>query len=155
MITVTDPCLVFIRVIQGTGLHYIYVLKIFHCHSIFKRGALIEKRTQLGAADDDLKGKLLHIDLTWIRYWLLITRRGGSRWGAIGAIVPPKIYENNFILYDFLQLGKQHSRYKAILSSIVLSQQCCKVYFIPLAVTKPLCHLTSKITEITPPILTG
>jgi len=31
--------------------------------------------------------------------------------------------------YDFVQVGRQHSRYKAILLSIALSQQCCKVYF--------------------------
>ena len=53
----------------------------------------------------------------------LPTRRVGSR----GAIAPPKTYESNFIHHDFVQFGKQHSRYKAILSSIVLSQQCCEV----------------------------
>jgi len=38
------------------------------------------------------------------------------------------------IHHDFLQSGKQHSRYKANLPSIVLSQLCCEVYFIPLTV---------------------
>ena len=50
----------------------------------------------------------------------------GSDWGDR----PPKTYERNFIQHDFLQFGKQHSRYKAILSSIVLSHQCCEVLFI-------------------------
>jgi len=54
---------------------------------------------------------------------------------AIGALTSfPKTYESNFIHHDFVQFGKQHSRYKAILSSIVLSQQCCEVYFISLTV---------------------
>jgi len=34
----------------------------------------------------------------------------------------PKAYESNFIHHDFVQFGKQHSRWKAILWSIVLSQ---------------------------------
>jgi len=50
----------------------------------------------------------------------------------------PKNYKSNFIHNDFLQFGKQHSRYKANLSSIVSSQQCCEIYFIPLIVAKPL-----------------
>jgi len=39
---------------------------------------------------------------------------------------PLKTYEINFIRHDFVQFGKQHVRYKVILSSIVLSQQCCE-----------------------------
>jgi len=35
-------------------------------------------------------------------------------------------------------------RYKAILLSIVLSQQCCEVYFISPTVAKPLWDLASK-----------
>jgi len=35
-----------------------------------------------------------------------------------------------------MQFGKQHSRYKAILPSIVFSQQCCEVHFISLTVVK-------------------
>jgi len=46
----------------------------------------------------------------------------------------PKTYESNFFQHDFVKFGKQHSRYKAILLSIVLSQQCCEVYFMFLAV---------------------
>jgi len=37
--------------------------------------------------------------------------QGGSR----GAPPPPKTYESNFFHHDFVQFGKQHSRYKAIL----------------------------------------
>jgi len=50
--------------------------------------------------------------------------------GAIGVIASPKTYESNFIHNEFVQFGKQYSRYKAILSSIVLSQVCCVAYFI-------------------------
>jgi len=45
---------------------------------------------------------------------------------------PLKTYESNFIHREFLQFGKQHSQYKAILPTIVLSQQCCDVYVISL-----------------------
>jgi len=41
-------------------------------------------------------------------------------WG-IGAIAPPKNYENNFIHHNFVQHEKKHSRYAAIVSSITLS----------------------------------
>jgi len=34
---------------------------------------------------------------------------------AIGAIAPSKSYESNFIHHDFVQFGKQHSQFKAIL----------------------------------------
>jgi len=37
---------------------------------------------------------------------------------------PLKTYESNCFHQDFVQFGKQH--YKAILPSIVLSQQCCE-----------------------------
>jgi len=57
---------------------------------------------------------------------------GGSREGAIGAIAPPKTYVNNFIYHTFVQFEKQHSPYKAILPSTVLTQQCCEVHFISL-----------------------
>jgi len=30
---------------------------------------------------------------------------------AIGAIAPLKTYESNFIRHDFVQFGKQHSRF--------------------------------------------
>ena len=51
--------------------------------------------------------------------------------GSLRADRPHKTYESNFMHHDFAQFGKQHSRYKAILPSIVLSQQCCEAYFIP------------------------
>jgi len=56
----------------------------------------------------------------------------------------PKTYESYFFRHDFVQFGKQHSRYKAILPSIVLSQQCCEVYFISLTLGN------QNITEIPP-----
>jgi len=64
----------------------------------------------------------------------------GGDWG----ISHPKIYESDFIYHDFVQLGTQHSRYKAILSSIVLSQQCFEVYFSLLTVAKPVLDMTTK-----------
>ena len=64
-------------------------------------------------------------------------RQGGSRGrGRLGRPLLPKTYENNFFHHDFVQFGKQHSRYKSILTSIVLSQQYCEVYFISLTVAK-------------------
>ena len=66
--------------------------------------------------------------------------RGGSRRGDAP---PPETYKSNFIRHDFVQFGKQYSRIKAILSSIVFSQQCCSVYCIFLTVAKPLCDLTT------------
>ena len=55
----------------------------------------------------------------------------------IGAIAPPKIFESNFFHHDFEHFRKQHSLYRAIFLSIVLSQQCCDVYFISLTVVSP------------------
>ena len=54
-----------------------------------------------------------------------------------GGRLPPKTCESNFSHHEFVQFGKQHSRYKAILPSNVLSQQCCEVYFISLTVVNP------------------
>jgi len=48
---------------------------------------------------------------------------------VIGAIAPSKTYESKFVHHNFAQLEKQHSQYKVILSSIVLSQQCCDVSY--------------------------
>jgi len=50
----------------------------------------------------------------------------------------PPLKPTNFIHHDFVQFRKQYLRYKVILSFIVLSKQCCEVYFIHLKVTKPL-----------------
>jgi len=55
--------------------------------------------------------------------------------GLLGRSAP---YESNYIHHDFLQFEKQHSQYKANLSSIVLLQHYCEEYFIPLTVVKPL-----------------
>jgi len=66
-----------------------------------------------------------------------IPAKGGSRGGTIRVIAPSKIYKSDFFHHDFLQFGKQHSRYKAILPSTVLSQKCCEVYFISLTVVNP------------------
>jgi len=41
--------------------------------------------------------------------------QGGDGWGDR----PPKTYESNFVHHDFVQFGKQHSRYKVILPPIV------------------------------------
>ena len=81
--------------------------------------------------------------------------RGWSR-GCDRGDRTPKTHESNFIHNNFLQFGKQHSRYKAMLFSITLPQQCCEVYFIPLTVAKPLWDLTSKYYWNRPaPNLTG
>jgi len=56
-----------------------------------------------------------------------VTTPGADPGDANGAIALPKTY--NFFHHDFLQLGKQDSRYKAIFPSIVLLQQCCEVLF--------------------------
>ena len=61
-------------------------------------------------------------------------RQGWIQGCAIGAIVLPKTYKSNFFHHDFIQLGKQHSLSKAILLSLVSSQQCCEVNFISLTV---------------------
>jgi len=57
----------------------------------------------------------------------------GGDWGD----GPPKTYESNFFRHDFVQFGKQHSRCKAILLSVVLSQQSCEVYLMSLTVENP------------------
>ena len=80
---------------------------------------------------------LSSLSLLSIRVDSLVTK--GRIQGAI-----PEICESNFINHNFLQSGKQHSRYKAILPSTVLSLQCCEVYFTSLIVSKPLWDLTSK-----------
>jgi len=62
------------------------------------------------------------------------SRGSGVSKGGGGDRLPPKTYRSNFFHHDFVQFGKQHSRYKAILTSTGLSQQCCEVYFMSLAV---------------------
>jgi len=73
-----------------------------------------------------------------------ILEQGRIQGEAIGAIVPPKTYESNFFHHNIVQARKQHSRHKASFSFIVLSQQCCEVYFISFTVAKPLGDLTTK-----------
>jgi len=53
------------------------------------------------------------------------------------ATAPLKTYGNKFIHHDFVQFGKQHSRHKGILLSVLVSQQTSEVYFISLAVVNP------------------
>jgi len=59
------------------------------------------------------------------------------------------------IHHDFVQSGKQHSRYKANLPSIVLSQLCCEVYFIPLTVVNTQRDLATTYYWNCPSNLTG
>ena len=56
----------------------------------------------------------------------------GERLGRSSPVKPTKV-----TLFTMIQFRKQHSRCKAILLSIVLSQRYCKAYFISLAVVKP------------------
>jgi len=70
------------------------------------------------------------------------TRRGDG---------PLKTDENNFIRHSFVQFRKQHSRTNAILSSIVLSLQCCEVYFISITVAKLVWDLTIQDSWNCPP----
>ena len=76
-------------------------------------------------------------------------QKGGDR--------PPETYESNFIHHKFVLIRRtQHSRYKATLSSIVLSQQCCEAYFVSLAVVKLLVRLDYRLLlKSPPPNLTG
>ena len=86
-----------------------------------------------------------------------ISDRGGSRHGRMGRSPPPKTYESNFFHHNFAQFRKQHSRYKAIFSSLVLSHKCCEVHLISLTTAKPLRDLTAKYYWNCPPTpkLTG
>jgi len=51
---------------------------------------------------------------------------------------PPKTYESNFIHHNFVQIGKQHSRFKGILSLTALLHQSCEVCFTPLTLARLL-----------------
>ena len=78
--------------------------------------------------------KCLHyfnVRLIYLSYfWTGVDPRGGD--------LPPKTYDSNFVRHHVVQFGKQHSRYRVILSSIVLPHQCCEIYFICLTVAKLL-----------------
>ena len=87
----------------------------------------------------------LQTELWWANCKLIgasYQNQGRVHGWAIGAIAPPKSYENKFVHHNFVQFGKQHSRYKAILSPTVLSQLCCEVHFILLTVAKLLWNFT-------------
>ena len=71
--------------------------------------------------------------------------------GAISAIAPLETYESNFIHHDFVQCRNEHWRYKVILPSTVLSQQCCEVCFIFLTVVNPYWDLSTKYCWNCPP----
>jgi len=68
-----------------------------------------------------------------------------------GAIEFPKTYESNFIHHNVVHFGKQHSRHKAILPLIVLSQQCYNVNFIFLTVAKLFLRLVDQFLLQSPP----
>jgi len=56
--------------------------------------------------------------------WLsILSGPGTDPVGVIGAIAPLKTYESNFIHHDFVQFREKHSRYQAILPSIILSHR--------------------------------
>ena len=80
--------------------------------------------------------------VTWIQ---MRASRGRSRRGR--SPPPHETYKNNFIHDNFLQLEKQHPQHKAILPSIVLSQQCCEAFQAIMRLWLP------NIIEIAPPPL--
>jgi len=59
------------------------------------------------------------MDLQW---WI----QGGDDWGDR----PYKTCESTFVHNDFVQAGKHHSRCTVVWPPTVLSEQCCKEYFI-------------------------
>jgi len=66
-------------------------------------------------------------------------------------MIAKKTYASNFIHHDFIQFGKQDSRYKAILLSILLPQQCCEVHFISLTVAIAFMRLDYQLLPKLPP----
>jgi len=81
----------------------------------------VQQNNHLALFEHTAHGEYTHVDQE---------RIPGGYWGDR----PSVTYESNFIRHDLVQFGKQYSRYKAILPLIVLSQQCCEVYFISLIV---------------------
>jgi len=63
----------------------------------------------------------------YARCFEVVYTRRESR-GRLGLSCPFKTDKNIFHHLDFVQFGKQHSRYKAILPSTVLSQLCCEAW---------------------------
>jgi len=78
--------------------------------------------------------------------------RGGSRGGAIGANAPLK--PTIVALFTRVLYNSQNTirNLKAILSSIVLSQQCFEVYLISLTAEKPLWDFNTKYYWNRPPL---
>ena len=79
-------------------------------------------------------------------------KTGANPGGAIEMIAPPKTYELTvftMIVYNS-KTAFAFSPYKAILSSIALSQKCWEVYFISLEVVTRIEALLTNITEISP-----
>jgi len=76
--------------------------------------------------------------------------RGGSR-GRLVRSSPHKTYQSNFFHHDFEQFRKQHSRFKAILSSTVLLQQWCEVHCVSLTVVNSQWDLAAKYNWNRPP----
>jgi len=60
---------------------------------------------------------------SYVGQFLRLTQAQGriQAGGAIWVVTLPKTYKYNFIHHVFIQIRKQHSRHKAILSSIALS----------------------------------
>ena len=89
------------------------------------------------------------------RRWISLRGSGGSR-GSDWGDRPPKTYESNFFHHDFVQFGEQHSRYKAILTSIVLPQSVVKYTWYLLNSSELVMRLDCQILLISsPPKLTG
>ena len=65
---------------------------------------------------------------------LVLRQAGTDPRGERPPLKPKKV---SFFHHDFVEFGRKHSRYKGILPSIVLSPQCCEVYFISLTVVNP------------------
>jgi len=70
-----------------------------------------------------------------------------------GEIASPKTYESNFIYHYFLQFGKEHSRYKAILSAIFCHSSVV-MYTSPSYSSEAIMRLAN-IAEIAQPNLIG
>jgi len=77
--------------------------------------------------------------------------RGGPNGGRLGRSPHLKPTKVSFFTTIFYNSEKKHSRYKAILPSILLSQQYCEVKIISLTVAKPLWSLTNKCYWNRPP----
>jgi len=71
---------------------------------------------------------------------------------GVGAIGATKTYESNFIHHDFLQFGKQHSRYKAILSSIFCHSSVVGSILHPFHNSEAVMRLDYQILLKSPPL---